>query len=89
MSLNVNPGIESLIAVAQANGVSVEAFLKRVVEEHSGLQHPKRLSPQEWSTEFETWADSFPEAPEIPDEALLRENLYSGERSTSEEMSSV
>jgi hypothetical protein len=37
---------------------------------------PARLSPEEWAREFDEWADSFPEAPPIPDEALSRENLY-------------
>ncbi len=36
----------------------------------------KRLSPEEWGTQFEEWADSFPDAPPIPDSALSRENLY-------------
>ena len=38
---------------------------------------PVRLSPEEWAREFDEWADSFPDAPPIPDEALSRENLYS------------
>jgi len=35
-----------------------------------------RLSPEDWARQFEEWADSFPDAPEIPDEALSRVNLY-------------
>jgi hypothetical protein len=37
---------------------------------------PEVAAIEEWSQQFEEWADSFPEAPPIPDEALSRENLY-------------
>jgi len=77
MSLNLNPDIEArLIALAQASGVSVEDFLLHVVEEKAGHAQAPRLSPEQWAAQFEAWADSFPEAPPIPDDALSRENLY-------------
>ncbi len=77
MSLNLNPDIEArLIALAQSSGVSVEDFLLRVVEEKSGHSEALQLTPAQWAAQFEEWADSFPEAPAIPDEALSRENLY-------------
>jgi hypothetical protein len=77
MSLNLNPNIEArLIALAQANGVSVEDFLLHVVEEKTGHSQGQRLSPEQWTAQFEEWADSFPEAAPIPDEALSRDNLY-------------
>jgi hypothetical protein len=77
MSLNLNPDIEArLIAMAQSSGVSVEDFLRHVVEEKSEHSKAQRLSPEQWTAQFEEWADSFPEAAPIPDEALSRENLY-------------
>jgi hypothetical protein len=79
MSLNLNPDIEArLIALAQSSGVSVEDFLLHIVivEEKTGHSKVRRLSPEQWAVQFEEWADSFPEAPPIPDEALSRENLY-------------
>ena len=77
MSLNLNPDIEArLIALAQSSGVSVEDFLRHVVEEKSEHSNALGLSPEQWTEEFEEWADSFPEADPIPDEALGRENLY-------------
>ena len=77
MSLNLNRDIEArLIALAQASGVSVEDFLRHIVEEKTGRSKAQRLSPEQWMAQFEEWADSFPEAPPIPDEALGRENLY-------------
>lgn len=77
MSLNLNPETEArLIALAQSSGVSVEDFLRHVVEEKSGHGPALRLNPEQWADQFETWADSFPEAPPLPDEALSRENLH-------------
>jgi hypothetical protein len=77
MSLNVNPDIEArLIALAQSSGVSVEDFLLHVVEEKTVRAPALRLNPEQWAEQFEVWADSFPEAPPLPDEALSRENLY-------------
>jgi hypothetical protein len=77
MNLNLNPDIEArLLALAEASGVSVEDFLRRVVEEKNGITQLQRLSPDEWETQFDEWADSLPERPLIPDEALRRENLY-------------
>jgi len=77
MSLNLNPDIEAkLISVAQASGVCVEDLLLHVVEEKTGHSQVGRLSPDQWAKQFEEWADSFPEAGPIPDEALSRENLY-------------
>jgi len=77
MSLNLNPDIEArLIALAQSTGVSVEDFLRHIVEEKTGPSKTQRLGPDQWGAEFDAWADSFPEAPPIPDEALSRENLY-------------
>lgn len=77
MNLNLNPDIEArLIALAQANGVTVESYLQHVVEERGGVSRSQRMHPQEWVAEFEQWANSFPEGGSIPDEALSRENLY-------------
>jgi hypothetical protein len=51
-------------------------FLLHLVEERAGGASRSRLSAEEWSRQFEEWADSFPNAPLIPDEALSRESLY-------------
>ena len=77
MALELNPDIEArLVALARDNGVSVEAFLRHVVEEKSRSAPGRRLSPEDWRTQFEEWANSFPDAPCIPGGALSRGNLY-------------
>lgn len=77
MSLNPGPDLEErLQRLAAAEGVSLEVFLLHLVEERAGGASRSRLSAEEWSRQFEEWADSFPNAPLIPDEALSRESLY-------------
>jgi hypothetical protein len=82
MMLHLRPEIAAgLENLANAQGLSVEEYLKQLVERELSLNVAEaaprlRLSPQEWAHQFEEWADSFPEAPPIPDEALSRENLY-------------
>lgn len=47
-----------------------------VTEEKTGPSQAPRLRPEPWGQQFEEWADSFPVAVFVPDEALERENLY-------------
>jgi hypothetical protein len=82
MTLHLRPEIASgLETLANAQGLSVEDYLKQLVERELSPNAPetatrRRLSAEEWAHQFEEWADSFPEAPPIPDEALSRETLY-------------
>ena len=78
MALNLSPDLEAQIqAMAAAHGESIETFLKRMVEASSPpSEGPARLSSDEFGRQLEEWADGFPDAAPIPDEALKRENLY-------------
>ena len=86
MTLHLRPEIAArLEALATAQGLSVEDYLNQLVERELASNGPeivssRRLSAAEWAHQFEEWADSFPEAPPIPDEALSRENLYPDRR---------
>ena len=83
MTLDLRPEIaQGLETLASAQGLSVEDYLQRLVARElpmtadaSHISRP-RLSSDEWEHQFEQWADSFPAAPPIPDEALNRGNLY-------------
>ena len=76
MSINLNPDVEArLRALANAHGVSLEAFLQQIADQKSSSA-PQRASADEWAHQFEEWADTFAEASSIPDEALSRKNLY-------------
>jgi hypothetical protein len=77
LGLDVRPDIETrLRELAEARGESLDAFLLRVVEEGGSATGAPPLSTDEWFRQFEEWADSFPDAPAIPDAALTRESLY-------------
>jgi hypothetical protein len=77
MNLNLGPDTEDrLRSLANANGVTVEDYLRTVLEEKSALAGSGRLTAEQWTVQFEDWADSFPDAPSIPDEALRRDSLY-------------
>jgi hypothetical protein len=83
MTLDLRPEIaEGLQTLASAQGLSVEGYLQELVARElpmapdaSHISQPW-LSSDEWEHQFEQWADSFPAAPPIPDEALNRANLY-------------
>lgn len=82
MTLHLRPEVEEgLKALARERGESVETFLQSMVEESQRRAGQRSvLSADEWTRQFEEWADSFPQAPVIPDEALSRENLYPDRR---------
>jgi hypothetical protein len=83
--LELEPEIESrLIAQAAAQGTSVEALLKTVVESllSTSLQPtPLTLSPTERAERFVNWARSHSgiKAPPLSDDAISRESIYTRE----------
>ena len=80
LTLELPPQVEQAYrALAQARGVSLDAVVREILitAQPAGLTGPpERMSTEAWFAQFEQWADSFPESPLIPDEALRRENLY-------------
>lgn len=85
--IQLSPKHERAIEEAIKNGLvrSVDEFIETAL---ATVRQPKnqsstpeaiprpRLSIEEWAQQFEEWANSFPDAPPIPDEALSRKNLY-------------
>ncbi len=65
-----------LSAQAQARGLSLDGYLEWLIQEHSQALDVAAPSAEEWQREVDSWVDSFPDTPLIPDEALRRENLY-------------
>lgn len=80
LTLDLPPQVEqAYLALARARGVPVDAVVREVLiaSQPACLTAPsERMSTEVWFDQFEQWANSFPEAPLIPDEALSRENLY-------------
>ena len=81
MSLDVNPDTEArLLALAHASGLSVEEFLKEVVEERSRQLHVSASPPLTPLERAAAWRDSvkgLPRTTPLSDEAIGRESIYS------------
>jgi hypothetical protein len=64
---------------ARAQGVSVDAFLRKVVLQIISAAPDaavQELNGEQWQKEFEQWIDALPNLPVLPDKTLSRENLY-------------
>ena len=72
--LELKPEVQdTLLAAAQARGVSLEAYLEQVIQDHA--VNPPAVSEEEWEKELEAWVASFPETPLLCDEAVSRESM--------------
>jgi hypothetical protein len=69
---------------ARVQGVSVDSLLRRavlqIISAAREVRPRQQLSPDEFDRAFEEIADMIPaNVPDIPDEALSRENIYTRE----------
>jgi hypothetical protein len=77
--LEVQPDIaEKIVAQAAEHGLSVDAYLRLLVEERQEKTvERKTLSPQEKARLWREWAASHnPDTPLLSDEAISRESIY-------------
>lgn len=73
--LELKPEVQrSLLATAQERGLSLEAYLEQVIQNHA--KNPPSISDEEWEKELEAWVGSFPETRLLSDEAVSRESMY-------------
>ena len=82
IQLEVQSDTATILATqAQRQGLSVDAYLRRLVQEHDPAPIMKaRLSPQEKAALWLQGAASYnPNTPLLSDEAISRESIY-GER---------
>ena len=84
VTLDLCPEVEAqLVAQANAKGLSLPDYLKRIVELQAGaraaLISVPAISHEEWEREFEALIDSFPQQPVLPDEAIGRDSIYTRE----------
>jgi hypothetical protein len=79
MKLELNPEAEAgLLAQAQARGLSLEDFVKQVLEERgTGNGQASRLSAEERLHAFDEFIAGFESPAILPEEAFQRENWYS------------
>jgi hypothetical protein len=79
VTLNFKPEVEAgLLAQAQANGMSVEEYLRSVVEGAILPAIQKTLSPDQRAAAFEAWSTNHRPTPPLPDYAVSREAMYEG-----------
>ncbi len=82
VSLDLTPELEAgLLAQAEAQGVSLDQFLRRALETiaHTSSVKPVRAEPlpaAEWERGLDEWLDSFPPEVGLPESAFHRENWY-------------
>lgn len=80
--LELKPEIEArVIALAVAQGVSVEEYIQSFLESLASLDEEPSydsLTPEQWAKEFEEWLDGhdYVIAPPLTDEAVSRESIY-------------
>jgi len=79
--LEVQPDVASKIAAqARARGVSVDAYLRSLIEEKDAAESRPALSPPEKVRLLREWAaDHSHNTPLLSDESVSRESIY-GER---------
>jgi hypothetical protein len=69
-----------IVAAADSRGVSVEEYLKNVIENNqSGSEEPSyaAANADEWIKAFRDWAESHDKSvPMLSDEAISRESIY-------------
>lgn len=70
----------ALRAQAEAQGLTVEQWLRRIADQHvqpTSIAHLQRTDPKEWARQFRAWADSHdPSTPVLSEEAMSRESIY-------------
>ena len=75
LELDLKPDVEAgLAAEVQARGLSLEAYLEQVIQDHA-ISVPV-LSGEAWKREFDAWVNSFSDTPVLSDEAISRDSLY-------------
>lgn len=84
VTLELRPDLEAqLAAQAAARGLSLEDYLKNIVELQFGpgaaLQSHGAANSAEWEREFEAFIDTFPQQPLLSNEAISRESIYTRE----------
>jgi len=84
VTLELRPEVEAqLLVQANARGLSLEDYLKRLVElqatARAALNSVETMTDEEWERGFEALIDSFPQQPLLSNEAISRESIYTRE----------
>lgn len=67
----------ALLQEAREKGIVLDDLLREALRKANAENHLQpSLSADEWIASLKNWANKSRSLPEIPDEALRRENLY-------------
>ena len=77
ITLHLDPDVEhSLSILAKQRGVSLEAYIRDVVNREAGCISRPSSTGEDRAAAFLEWADSFPDVPVLSDESISRASLY-------------
>ncbi|HXG64373.1 MAG TPA: hypothetical protein VNO70_04650 [Blastocatellia bacterium] len=73
---------ERLAAQAQARGLSVDVYLRTLLDSALATSEPRTvMTPQEKARRWQEWVNSLrTDTPILSDEAISRESIYDDER---------
>ncbi|MGV3723787.1 MAG: hypothetical protein ACO1SX_23055 [Actinomycetota bacterium] len=79
--LELPPEVETrLRAAAAREGVDVDVFAQKIIQEHLPPASPEALweslSPEDWTRRFEEWVATHSDWPQLPPEAYERASFY-------------
>ena len=77
VTLDLKPETQTgLLALAQASGMSLEAYLLTMVEGAVLSRSANELSPEERAAAFLAWSANHRQTPPLSDYAVSRESMY-------------
>jgi len=75
--IELKPEVEaSVVAEARARGLSVEAYLQQVIEDHADAHHLDPSYPARVEAMLDKLAEMGKDLPHLPSSAFTRESIY-------------
>ena len=75
--IELKPEVEaSVVAQAQARGLSVEEYVQQVIEDHMVVYSPRKATPEEIEAMLDELAEMGKDLPHLPSSAFSRESIY-------------
>ncbi len=66
----------SLHAQAAARGISVEEYVRQVIEDQAGVQPARKATPEEIEAMLDELAEMGKDLPHLPSSAFTRDSIY-------------
>lgn len=80
ITVQLEPDVEArLLARARAEGMSLDAYVKTVVEQMAAIEGPPEVSLEDFEAGLDALAEGCEELPVLPPDAYRRENIYGDE----------